>query len=64
LAGKTPQHHSGVFVQCASEAGAGKELYWVLVVVGGIASRDLFESDRELIRVERAPLADFSARLH
>jgi len=61
-AGKSSQHHARVLAQRPREAGAGEELRRIAVVLRRRAGDHLFERDGELVRVERAALADFPAR--
>ena len=62
--GKAPDHHSGVFVQRAGEAGASEKLDRILVVVRRIARRDLLQGDGEFVGIERPSLSDLSSRLN
>jgi hypothetical protein len=59
FARQPPQHHAGVLVQGAGEAGAGEELGGLAIVFRRCAGDDLFEGNGEFVRVEGAAFADF-----
>ena len=63
LAIEAAQYHSDVLSESAREASSREEIYWVGVVFRRLATHDLFESDREFIRIEGAAGADLRARL-
>ena len=66
-----PEHHPGVFAKGSGEAGPGKELLRVAIILGRGSGNDLLKGNGELIGVEGPPLPNllpwccyFVPRLH
>ena len=61
-AGESPEHHAGVLLQRAREAGTGEELRRVAIVLRRGSGHHLLQGNRELVRAERAALSDLPAK--
>ena len=58
---QSAQDHAHVLAQGAGEAGAGKELRRVAVVVRTFVRSHLLQRDGKFVGIEGAPFADFGA---